>query len=59
MAGHWLFGAHTEGKQALTVIDPVVSGMVYVQQGALLPQAEQVLPKETLVQKHGMLAGMV
>jgi hypothetical protein len=30
-----------------------------VQQGALVPQFEQLLPAATLVQKHGMLAGMV
>jgi hypothetical protein len=29
-----------------------------VQQGAFVPQDEQDVPNETLVQKQGMLAGM-
>jgi hypothetical protein len=29
-----------------------------VQQGALVPQGKQLVPKVTLVQKQGMVAGM-
>ena len=46
----------TAGKQALAVPRLLT---VYVQQEALLPHDdEQAVPKVTIVQKHGMSAGM-
>jgi hypothetical protein len=59
MDGHWPPGAQTAGKQALMVMVVELTGTLYVQQGAFVPHDEQVLPNVTLVQKHGMLAGMV
>jgi len=59
MDGHSLLGAQTAGKQALMAIVDPPTGTLYGQQVALLPHdGVQVFPKVTLVQKHGMLAGM-
>jgi hypothetical protein len=41
------------------VIVVLLTGTLYVQQEALLPQdTAQAVPVETPVQKHGILAGM-
>ena len=56
MSGHWVPVMQTAGKQALAVPRPVT---LYVQQEALLPHGdEQAVPKVTIVQKHGMSAGV-
>jgi hypothetical protein len=48
--GHCVPAPQAVGAHWLTVTVVVWIGMLYVQQDALLPHAEQVLPKESTVQ---------